>query len=120
MSDYQLPAGTKYFGSTGADQVQFIRPGHTATLPRLTIFKRRQANGKPTSEYQVMLVQASADSEGVVRNTLITLQIRNVASQTASDIKTLLGELGTMCSNTAFQNDAVEELLLPAPNAIAT
>lgn len=118
MADYQLPAGSKYAGSTGVDQVQFFRSGHTAALPRLAIFKRRPANGKPTSEYNVMLVHAVADAEGVVRNALVELSVRNVAAQDAATIKTLLGTLGTMCSNADFQDDAVVELLLPAPNAI--
>lgn len=117
--DYQLPLGSKWAGSTGVDQVQFFRPGHTAALPRLQIHKRRPANGKPTSEYHVMLVHAVADPLGVVRNALIELNVRNVAGQDAATIKTLLGAMGTMCSNADFQDDAVVELLLPAPNAVA-
>lgn len=118
MADYQLPAGSKWAGSTGVDQVQFFRPGHTAALPRLQIHKRRPANGKPTSEYHVMLVHAVADSEGVVRNALVELNIRNVSGQDAAAIKALVGALGTMCASSDFQDDAVVELLLPAPNAI--
>lgn len=114
MSDY-APPGTKYYGSTGPDQVQFARSGHTAALPKLEIYKRRQSRGGPTSEFQVQAVEASADADGVVRNTLITLSIRSVSSQNATNIKAILGRFGTMCSNADFQNDAVEELLLPAP-----
>lgn len=114
MPDF-APSGTKYYGSTGPDQVQFARTGHTSALPKLEIYKRRQSRGGPTSEYQVQAVEASADAEGVVRNTLITLSIRNVSSQNTANIKAILTRFGTMCSSADFQNDAVEELLLPAP-----
>lgn len=119
MADYQLPNTSKYFGSTGPDQVQFLMGGHTAALPRLAIFKRRQSNGKPTSEYNVMLVFASADSLGVVRNTLIEFRLRNVVSQDPAVVFASLDFLGDMLKNDDFQNDCVTELLLPAPNAIA-
>lgn len=120
MADYLLPTGSKYFGSTGPDQVQFIRTGHTAALPKLAIFKRRQANGKPVSEFSVTLVEAAAaDSAGVVRNTLAEFKLRNVSGQDSTAIKALVGVLGAMLSNTDFQDDCVVELLLPAPTAIS-
>lgn len=118
MADYLLPAGSKYAGSTGVDQVQFYRSGHTAALPRLAIFKRRQAFGKPTSEFNVMFVHAVADAEGVVRNALVDINIRNVSGQDAATIKALVGAAGTMLSNADFQDDAVVELLLPSPSSI--
>jgi len=118
MADYQLPAGSKYAGSTGVNQVQFTRSGHTAALPRLAIFKKRDANGKPTSEYNVMLVHAVEGADNVVRNCIAEFHLRNVSGQDAATIKSLVGSLGTMLSNTDFQDDCVVELLLPAPNAI--
>lgn len=114
MADF-APSGTKYFGSTGPDQVQFIRTGHTAALPKLEIYKRKQPRNGPTSEFSVTAVEASTDAEGVTRNTIITLSVRNVSSQNATTIKALLGRFGTMCSSADFQDDAVVELLLPAP-----
>lgn len=118
MADYLLPAGSKYAGSTGVDQVQFFRPGHTAALPRLQIHKRKPANGKPTSECNVMLVHAVTGPDSVVRNAIAEFSLRNVAGQDATTIKAVVAALGTMLSNADFQDDCVVELLLPAPNAI--
>lgn len=120
MADYILPSGSKFFGSTGVDQVQFIRTGHTADLPRLAVFKRRQAKGGPTWDYTVSLVQgAPPDSQGVVRNTLVEFHCRGVTGQDNTAIKALLTVLGTMLTNADFQDDCVVELLLPSPTAIA-
>lgn len=118
--DFQLPVGSKYFGSTGVDQVQFALPGHTSTLPRLAIFKRRQANGKPTSEYHVTLVRGVLGPDNIVRNVLTEFHQRNVLGQVDADVMSDVQTLGSFLSDVDFANDAVTELLLPSPGSIAT
>jgi hypothetical protein len=112
MADMTIPAGwTKY--DSGPDYVVYRRTGHTSAVPRLVKFKRTPSSGS-TSKYVVTMVNGNADQDAdELRNTLITLDIRNVNVQLAADVATALGELATLIGTAGFADDATVELDLP-------
>jgi hypothetical protein len=112
MANMTIPATwTKY--DLGTDFVTYKRDGHTSDVPLLVKFKRRPLSGG-TSTYQVLGVMGLGDVvSGETRNTLVTLDIRNVAGQPATRIAAYLGELATLIGTAGFKDDATVELDLP-------
>lgn len=112
MANMTIPVGwTKY--DVGPDYVTYKRTGHTADVPNIVKFKRRPLSGG-TSSYQVLGVLGYDGSvDGETRNTLVTLDVRNVAGQTDATVAALLAELGTLIGDAGFADDAVIELDLP-------
>lgn len=119
MGDYSpsVAAGYKYDGSTGVNQSQFLRTGHTAANPRVVIFKREPLRTNGTHSVSIRAVQAVPTSytpiEGEPTNALIDVTIRNVRGQTDADIKTLLGLISDILGDADFQDDAVTENRIP-------
>lgn len=112
MADMTIPVGwTRY--DVGPDYVSFRLAGHTSDVPRIAKFKRRPQSGG-TSSYQVLGVFGyDGTVSGESRNSLVTLDIRNVAGQDKTDMVTFLGELATLIESAGFQDDALVELDLP-------
>jgi hypothetical protein len=111
MADMTIPVSwTKY--DVGSDFVTYKRSGHTSDVPKLVKFKRRPQSGG-TSSYQVLGVLGNGDEvEGETRNTLVTLDIRNVVGQEPTVVAAYLAELATLL-DAGFAEDATVELDLP-------
>jgi hypothetical protein len=112
MADMTIPATwTKY--SVSADEVTYIRDGHTDDVPLLVKFKRRPFNGG-TSSFQVLWVAGNSDQvEDEQRNTLVDLNVRNVAGQLTTRVDTIFAELAVLAADAGFVDDATETLSIP-------
>lgn len=112
MADMAIPVSwTKY--DIGSNYVTFARTGHTSDVPRLVKFKRLPNSGG-SSSYQVLGVLGNGDVvEGETRNTLVTLDIRNISGQDPTVVAAYLAELATLIETAGFAEDATVELALP-------
>lgn len=112
MSDMTIPVGwTKY--DSGNNTVTFRSAVHTAACPDLIKFKRTPPAGG-TSKYQVLRVMGNTDeSADESRNTLIDLNIRNVAVQNHAKVGAALIELGTLIATQGFADDVLLDGDLP-------
>lgn len=96
------------------NNVIWSRPGHSGEHPNLYINKRRlQSNGRSTYVLKGVLSDGSTDPSVPSENTIVELTIRNVRNQTDADVKALIAEIGAICADVDFQDDAVVSLELP-------
>jgi len=119
MSDYLTPEGSKFYGSQG-DQTTFVMPGHTVGTPYLLIFDRKvpQSNGQggtSNPSYRVRVIRGLKDAEDVPLETraVVDINIRWPAKAVASDVVAMIAVAGEILSSVDFQDDVVNEQLLP-------
>lgn len=121
MADYAIPATMKYYSTNGPHSVTYtVVASHTAVAPHLVIFDRKvpvvNADGSEVyAQYRVRVIRAVLDGEGnpTGKKSTVEFTARYPSDAVAANVTADLASLGTMLSDTDFQQDVAVELLLP-------
>lgn len=108
----KMPSGSQPY-STDVNAKVFTLQGHTATLPRLVKVVRKPINAAGNFSTELRLIWGVAQSDGTVRNRLITLDVRNVPNQATGDITGPVTALEAIMSSSNFDDDVGVTQQLP-------